>query len=116
MNPEGSKTKVSKKCCDKLFESSKSNGLPDWDLYFAPLCKLEYVAYSLSKEKPAAAEAFARVSKYHLNSAEVIRTLYCDGLSEEAFGVRLGNIIRPIYDAARDSGFKEWKYGGTICQ
>ncbi len=100
----------------KSINSSKSNGLPDWNLYFEPLCKLEYVSYSLSRENGAVAEAFDKVSKYHLNNEEVKKSLYCDGLSEKDFGERLFNVIGPIYNAAKNNGFKEWRYGEAVCQ
>ncbi len=99
----------------KSINSSKSNGLPDWDMYFEPLYKLEFLSYSLSKENDRVADAFFKVSKYHINNNEVNRALYCDGLSETEFGSRLSNIIRPVYDAARNNGFKEWRYE-EICQ
>ncbi len=100
----------------KSINSSKSNGLPEWELYFEPLYKLEFLSYSLSKENNIVAEEFTKISKHHLNNDEVYRTLYCDGLSEKEFGNRLQNIIRPIYDAAKNNGFKEWRYEETACR
>lgn len=94
----------------KTINSSKSNCLATWDVYFGPLCKLEYVSYSLSKENAKVADAFEKVSRYHLNNGEIAHSLYCDGLTEQAFGERLCNVIRPIYDAAKNNGFKEWEY------
>lgn len=100
----------------RSINSKKSNGLPCWELYFKPLCHMEYVSYVLSKENPRIGEAFARISKYHLNNDEIGRTLFCDGLTEGAFRDRLNNIIKPVYDAARNNGFKEWKYEEASCQ
>ena len=94
----------------KSINSQKSNGLPDWDIYFGPLYHLEYLSYTLSKEQPDVIEAFSTVSKYHLNNDEILRELYCDGLTENAFGERLRNVIYPVYKAAMDNGFKPWKY------
>lgn len=99
----------------KSINSSKSNGLPNWDLYFEPLYKLEYLSYSLSKENDKVADAFDKISKYHLNNEEVARALYCDGLTEAEFGERLNNVIRPIYEAAKNNGFKEWRYEEASC-
>ena len=100
----------------KSINSSKSNGLPEWDLYFDPLYRLEYLSYTLSKENEKIAEAFDKVSKYHLNNEEIARTLYCTGLTEGDFGERLSNVIRPIYNAAKNSGFREWRYEEAACQ
>ena len=92
----------------RSINSSKSNGLPDWDMYFKPLCELEYTSYLLSKNNPVIADAFNGISKYHLNNEEIRRSLYCDGLSANDFGERLYNIIYPVYNAAHNNGFKNW--------
>ena len=94
----------------RSINSKKSNGLPDWDVYFKPFYKLEYISYKLSKQQPAIADGFAKIAKYHLNNDEIKKTLYCDGLSESDFGERLNNVIRPVYDAAINNGFKQWVY------
>lgn len=94
----------------KSINSSKSNGLPDWNVYFKPLYELEYISYKLSKEQPKVADAFAGIAKYHLNNDEIKRTLYCDGLTENDFGERLNNVIYPVYNDALNNGFKQWIY------
>ena len=94
--------------------SSKSNGLPAWDVYFKPLYELEYISYVLSRENPKVSDAFTKIAKYHLNNDEIRRTLYSDGLSENDFGERLRNIIYPVYNAAKDNGFKQWIYEGVV--
>ncbi len=99
----------------KFINSSKSNGLPDWDMYFEPLCRLEYLSYTLVRSDERIADSFNKIAKYHLNNEEIARNLYCDGLNEQAFGERLHNVIRPIYDAAKNNGFKEWRYEEAVC-
>ncbi len=100
----------------KSINSSKSNGLPNWDMYFIPFCKLEYLSYSLAQEKPAVREEFNKVAKYHLNNEEIMHSLYCDGLSESEFSERLSNVIRPVYNDAKNNGFKDWKYEEVSCR
>ncbi len=97
----------------KSINSCKSNGLPVWDKYFVPLCKLEYISYSLAKENPGISEEFSKIEKYHLNNDEIRRDLYSDGLSEVIFAERLQNVIYPVYKAAMNNGFKQWTYEGT---
>ncbi len=97
----------------RSINSSKSNGLPDWNLYFEPLCKLEYVSYTLSKEDSVIAVEFEKIAKYHLNNDEIRRSLYCNGLTEDGFRERLNNVISPVYNAAMNTGFKQWTYEGT---
>ena len=100
----------------KSINSSKSNNLPVWDKYFSQLSGLEYQSYKLSKENIAVKSSFDNIAKYHLNNSEIARELYCDGLTEEDFKNRLYNVIHPVYDAARNSGFREWVYEGELCQ
>ena len=98
----------------RSINSSKSNGLADWEKYFKPLYELEYISYSLAKENEKVAKEFSKVADYHLNNDEVRRTLYCDGLSESEFGERLHNVIYPVYKAAMNNGFKPWIYEEVI--
>ena len=58
------------------------------------------------------AKEFDQLAKYHLNSQAIRSELfYADGLDEGEFRNRLGNVLKPVYDAARMQGFKEWRYG-----
>ncbi len=98
----------------RSINSSKSNGLPDWNRYFSSLSRLEYISYALSKDNPKVSEEFSKISKYHINNEEVSRTLYCDGLTETQFSERLENIIYPVYRAAMNNGFKQWIYEDAV--
>ncbi len=97
----------------KSINSSKSNGLPDWNRYFYSLSKLEYISYTLSKENAKVSEEFAKIAKYNINNEENSRMLYSDGLSETQFSERLENIIYPVYKAAMNNGFRQWIYEET---
>lgn len=90
--------------------SSKNNSLPAWELYFEKLGGLEYRAYELKKEHPEVKETFQKIAPYHLNNQEIRNQLYEDGLDRNSFITRLEHVIRPIYEAAQLSGFKEWVY------
>lgn len=90
--------------------SSKNNNLPSWEKYFEQFARIEYLSYKLSKENEAVRGAFDKVAKFHLNNDEIVRELYCDGLSEGDFRDRLDHMIRPVYDAAKNSGFREWVF------
>jgi len=56
------------------------------------------------------AKAFDRIAPYHLNNQEIRNSLYEEGLEKEAFRQRLANVIKPVYDSAKNQGFKEWTY------
>jgi len=90
--------------------SSKSNNLPVWDKYFEKLSLLEYKAYSLIWTDTEVMKSFESVAAYHLNDSNVRSSLYQDGLDRSDFQLRLEHIIKPVYESARNCGFKEWEY------
>lgn len=95
----------------RKINSAKSNYLPDWDAYFDRLSRLEYSAYSLSNKYDVAKEAFEKCAVYHINNFEIRNELYKSGLSMEDFQIRLYNVVRPVYDSAKNCGFREgWEY------
>ncbi len=99
----------------RSINSSKSNLLPSWDYYFDALGELEYKAYCLKIENEMVAKEFNRIAPYHLNNQEIRNQLYVDGLSEVEFKTRLDHIIRPVYESAKNCGFREWVYSEGNC-
>ncbi len=95
----------------RSINSRKHNSLPVWSEYFDLLSSLEYKAYTMKSQSEKLAKEFDQVAQYHLNNQTIRKELfYTDGLDESEFRIRLGNVIRPVYDAARMQGFKEWRY------
>ena len=94
----------------KSINSSKNNSLPSWALYFEPLGELEYRAYELKSENEIIAREFNKIAPYHLNNQEIRNQLYADGLNRNDFKNRLEHVIRPVYESAKNQGFKEWVY------
>ncbi len=92
----------------KSINSSKSNNLPNWDLYIEKLCNLEYRAYQLRYESDLVAKEFEICSKYHINDSDVRVALYSDNIMKDDFRERLINVIKPEYDFAKKCGFQEW--------
>ncbi len=97
----------------KSINSSKSNSLPVWSLYFEPLGELEYKAYELKRQNEAVAGEFQKIAPYHLNNMEIRNRLYADGLDKASFIGRLEQVIKPVYESAKIAGFKEWVYDGS---
>lgn len=91
--------------------SSKSNNLPVWDIYFPKLCRLEYLSYQSIWKYDKVHDEFQRCGKEHVNSNEVRVQLYQKGLNEEVFNRNLEEVLLPIYQSAHNMGFREWKYG-----
>lgn len=93
----------------RSINSSKSNRLPRWDLYFERLFRLEYQAYSLSWQNYSIHELYNKCLLEHCNSDDVHRRLYRSGISESEYRSNLESIIIPVYNAASNLGFEEWK-------
>ena len=98
----------------KSINSSKSNLLPTWSLYFDSLGEIEYRAYELQSQNEILAREFEKIAPYHLNNQEIRNQLYADGLDRATFKQRLEHVIRPVYESAQTLGFKEWTYNGSI--
>ena len=94
----------------KSINSSKSNSLPSWSLYFDALGELEYRAYELKETNDFVTAEFEKIALYHLNNQEIRNQLYEKGLDKATFKIRLEHVIRPVYESAKNQGFKEWTY------
>lgn len=87
-----------------------SNYLPDWNTYFPELAKLEYLSYQMIWKYDKVHREFNKCAKEHLNSADIEYRLYGAGQKEEEFSGRLKEIVLPVYESARNSGFGNWVY------
>lgn len=94
----------------KQVNSSKSNSLPDWDLYFSRLAQQEYSVYQLVQKNENVHDAFMKCVKKHVNSEDIQYRLYREGLCETEFQSELESVLLPVYESAQNCGFKEWKY------
>lgn len=90
--------------------SSKSNHLPNWSTYFQRLARTEYDAYLLTAQDEKASQLFNKCARENLNSEEIRYRLYQPGQSREHFANQLEEIMLPIYDSAKNMGFREWVY------
>lgn len=90
--------------------SSKNNSLPSWERYFDALGEIEYRANELRASAEIVRKEYEKIAPYHLNNQEIKKQLYEEELSKNEFKIRLCNVIKPIYDAAKMQGFKEWNY------
>ncbi|MCI8936559.1 MAG: HNH endonuclease [Lachnospiraceae bacterium] len=97
----------------RSINSSKSNNLPDWNRYFPQLTKLEYGSYEMMWEYDAVHDAFEVCAKEHLNDDAVRRKIYRKGRDLASFSNALEEIVQPIYQSAKNCGFKDWIYTGT---
>jgi len=96
----------------KSVNSSKGNDLPEWDLYFPRLIRLEYQANRLIWTNDTVHSTFECCARKNLNDERVRYSLYRRDVSEQEFAARLQEIILPAYQSARNCGFQVWRLAG----
>ena len=94
---------------EKRLNSSKSNRLPVWDLYFKNMAALQYQLYLAVFQYPRIRKEFEKCRRDNLNSIWASETLYIEGNSEKRFTDILEHNLRPIYDSAYLQGYGLWK-------
>lgn len=98
----------------KSINSSKSNHLPDWDLYFPKLCHLEYFSYEMMNKHEVLMDSFETCAKEHLNNSDIRGRIYKKNVSLTEFSNALEEVIQPVYQSAKNCGFRKWIYRGEI--
>lgn len=94
----------------KSINSSKSNHLPDWKLYFPLLAGQEYLSYRMLWQYDKLHKEFNNCAKDHLNNSDIAYRLYREGQTVEEFTARLMEVVSPVYESAKNSGFGNWVY------
>ena len=94
----------------KSINSSKSNNLPDWDIYFDRLAKQEFQSYRLLWQYDAVHREFEKCAKEHINNDEIRYRVYRQGLEFPEFAGELQSVILPLYQSAQNCGFANWQY------
>lgn len=96
----------------KSINSSKGNHLPDWDIYFLQLARLEYLSYEMIWKYDAVHSEFEKCAREHLNSEEIRKRIYREGLEFTEFANALQDSLQPVYLSAKNCGFQNWIYTG----
>lgn len=94
----------------RSINSSKSNNLPEWDLYFNRLAEQEFISYELMWKYESVHKQFDKCAKEHINSEDIRYRVYRKGLEFSQFKKELKSIILPIYQSAQNCGFGSWEY------
>lgn len=95
---------------DSSLNSSKSNRLPKWDLYFDRFASNQFLMYGLVNELPGLHRLFEACYRDNLHSIWAGQELYRPGNSREAFYSILQKNMQPVYDSARRQGYEMWDY------
>ena len=48
------------------------------------------------------------------NLEEVVKYIHAEGLDKNSFIERLEHVVKPVYESAQMSGFREWIYDKSI--
>ena len=88
---------------------SKSNNLPEWNLYFNKMANMEYDLYKSVVEYDSIHKLFEKCYAKNLQSLWALEELYVKGNTEEVFKHKLETHLHPLYEAARMQGYREWK-------
>ena len=93
----------------KSINSSKSNNLPAWDLYFEKLCSLQFRAYSTARGAEQLNVLFNRCLEEHVNNHDIRHRLFDESLTLPQFSRNLEDIMLPVYKGAESLGFEQWR-------
>ncbi len=95
----------------KSINSSKSNNLPDWNVYFEKLCELEYKGLVVAHQYEKVQKELENCIKFNLNDENIKYKLFeKKNISQKEFTYELEQIIKPVYLSAQNLGFKGWTY------
>jgi len=94
----------------RSINSSKSNNLPDWNVYFNRLANQEYQSYQLMWKYEQIHKEFDKCAKEYINNHDVRYRVYREGLTQDEFIGELQDIILPVYQSAQNCGFSKWVY------
>lgn len=98
----------------RAINSSKSNHLPRWEIYFPRFADLELLSYQMIWKYEAVRSEFLKCAREHLNNPEIRHRLYREGLEPDAFRQQLREVVYPIYLSAKTCGFSSWEYAPGV--
>ena len=98
----------------RAINSSKSNHLPRWEIYFPRFADLELLSYQMIWKYEAVRSEFRKCAREHLNNPEIRHRLYREGLDPDAFRQQLREVVYPIYLSAKTCGFSSWEYAPGV--
>lgn len=93
---------------DSSLNSSKSNKLPKWDLYFGKFSDNQFILYEQIHKKPEIHKLYEACYRDNLHSIWANQELYRAGNSKDEFNTILTKNMRPVYDSAKRQGYETW--------
>lgn len=74
--------------------------------------RLEYASYQALWKYDKMRDEFEKCAREHLNSDEIRRKIYREGLDYIIFSKELEAVVQPVYQSAKNCGFQNWIYTG----
>ncbi len=94
---------------DSSLNSSKSNRLPDWNIFFKRFARNQYIMYGIIYEKEEIRKLYEACFRDNLHSIWAMQELYIAGNTQEKFYGILEKNMRPVYDSAKLQGYDVWE-------
>lgn len=101
---------VVRKACEQgnpLVDIYGKNPLAPTQIAIDHLCKQEYQAYQIGNNDETIRKLFEKCKNFHINDERIRKGLYREGKTETEFSNELKDILLPVYESARKSGFNE---------
>lgn len=98
---------------EKTSNSSKSNSLPEWSLYFDRFTDNQIQLNRIVHQSEQARSLFEKCRKDNLNTLWASEKLY-NSLTDHEFRLTLEENMKPIYSAAKLQGYRIWRYSQLL--
>ena len=89
----------------KSINSSKSNNLPDWNIYFDKLIDQKMILHNLIWQNQKVHDSFNKIQDIYLNVDEIKNAYNNPNISKNEFKTCMYENMKPIYAVAERSGF-----------
>lgn len=93
---------------DSGLNSSKSNRLPEWEIFFGKFARNQFIMYETVHEKDGIRKLYEACYRDNLHSIWANQELYRKGNTDTEFYNILERNMRPVYDSARRQGYDVW--------
>lgn len=94
---------------DRSLNSSKSNRLPEWTMYFDRFANNQYELYQSIHSHDAVKDKFTACLTKNVNSIWAVNELYIKGNSKERFRSILEKHLQAVYEDAYLQGYAKWQ-------
>ena len=94
---------------DSSLNSSKSNLLPNWEKFFIPFARNQFLMYEEINKKEQIRNLYEKCYKDNIHSIWASQELYIKGNGRLKFYNILEKNMRPVYDSAKRQGYQMWE-------